>query len=111
MKTILQNPSTRIWFLSGLTGMVLMAGLLLGEGQARTYPPSPTHAPLSVTIMDHPIGSSQAITLKRSEINKAISEQKPHQKTMGKRLGVNVPEKKKRMGLAMLFLGILAEEG
>ena len=49
MKQILQNPTTaRVWCLSGLTGMVLLAGLLLGEGQARTYTPSPIIAPLQV---------------------------------------------------------------
>ena len=40
MKPILQNPTARLWCLSGLTGMVLMAGVLLEEGQARTYSPS-----------------------------------------------------------------------
>ncbi len=109
MKPILQNPTARLWCLSGLTGMVLMAGVLLEEGQARTYSPSPDIASLQIHELSLQMPSSETINAGKSTALKTSREQKvKHPVTH-----VQVTDKnpaKKRMGLAMLFLGILAEK-
>ena len=74
MKKILQNPKARVWFLSGLTGMVLIAGLLLEEGQARTYTPSIT-APLQVNKQNLQTHLSERIKPKKSQVLKSSLEQ------------------------------------
>jgi hypothetical protein len=111
MKKILQNPTARVWFLSGLTGMVLITGLLLGEGQARTYTPSPIIAPLQVNkqnLQTHL--PAETINPEKSQALKSSREQKIIDPTIHKQVEDKQPAKKK-MGLAILFLGILAEEG
>ncbi len=110
MKTILQDPTTRIWCLSGLTGIVLMAGVLLEEGQARTYSPSPVNSSIQVNTLNLPTPSSQSMNTKKSETLKAIPKQKANVPAMQKDVEDKGPAKK-RMGLAILFLGILAKEG
>ncbi len=110
MKQILQNPTARVWCLSGLTGMILLAGLLLGEGQARTYTPSPVIAPLQINKQNLQTHLSETINPGKSRPLKSNREQK----TIDPATHKQVPDKqpaKKRMGLAILFLGILAEEG
>jgi len=110
MKQILQNPTARVWFLSGLTGMVLIAGLLLEEGQARTYTPSPTIAPLQVNKQNLQTNLSDTINPGKSQALKSSREQKDKNPATHKQVADKQPAKK-RMGLAILFLGILAEEG
>jgi hypothetical protein len=110
MKQILQNPTARVWFLSGLTGMVLIAGLLLEEGQARTYTPSPTIAPLQVNKQNLQTNLSDTIYPGKSQSLKSSRGQKAKNPATNKQVADKKPAKK-RMGLAILFLGILAEEG
>jgi hypothetical protein len=110
MKQILQNPTARVWFLSGLTGMVLIAGLLLEEGQARIYTPSPTIAPLQVNKQNLQTNLSDTISPGKSQPLKSNREQKAKNPATHNQVADKQPAKK-RMGLAILFLGILAEEG
>ena len=110
MKQILQNPTARVWFLSGLTGMVLIAGLLLEEGQARTYTPSPTIAPLQVNKQNLQTNLSDMINPDKSQALESNRGQKAKNPATHKQTADKQPAKK-RMGLAILFLGILAEEG
>ena len=110
MKQILQNPTARVWCLSGLTGMVLMAGLLLEEGQARTYTPSPTIAPLQVNKQNLQTQLSDTINPGKSQSLQSSREQKTKDPATHIRAEDKQPAKK-RMGLAILFLGILAEDG
>ena len=110
MKQILQNPTARVWFLSGLTGMVLIAGLLLEEGQARTYTPSPTIAPLQINKQNLHTHLSDRINPGKSQPLKSSREQKTTDPATHKQVEDKQPAKK-RMGLAILFLGLLAEEG
>ncbi len=110
MKQFLQNPTARLWCLSGLTGIVLMAGVLLEEGQARTYSISPDIASLQINELNLYTPSSETINSGKSQTLKTSREQKVKDPVTH----VLVAEKtlaKKRMGLAILFLGILAEEG
>jgi hypothetical protein len=110
MKQILQNPTARVWFLSGLTGMVLIAGLLLEEGQARTYTTSPTIAPLQVNKQNLQTHLPDTINPWESHSFEASREQKTQTSATHKQVEDKQPAKK-RMGLAILLLGILAEEG
>jgi hypothetical protein len=110
MKQILQNPTARVWCLSGLTGMILLAGLLLGEGQARTYTPSPIIAPLQVNKQNLQTHLSETINTGKSRSLKSSREQKVKDPVTHKQVSDKQPAKK-RMGLAILFLGILAQEG
>jgi hypothetical protein len=109
MKKILQNPKARVWFLSGLTGMVLIAGLLLEEGQARTYTPS-IIAPLQVSKQNLQTHLSETINPQKSQALESSLEQETRNPATHKQAPDKQPAKK-RMGLAILFLGILAEEG
>ena len=110
MNTILQDSTARSWCLSGLTVIVLMAGVLLEEGQARTYSPSPENSSIQTSRLNRHAQSSESskpVTLEplhRSLEHKTsgpIIQKEEKDKNLGK----------KRMGLAILFLGILAEEG
>ena len=109
MKQILQNPTARLWWLSGLTGMVLMAGVLLEEGQARTYSPSPDIASLQIHELSLQMPSSETINAGKSTTLKTSREQKVKDPVTNVQVTDKNPAKK-RMGLAMLFLGILAEK-
>ena len=110
MKQILQNPTARIWCLSGLTGIVLMAGLLLEEGQARTYTPSPMIAPLQVNKQNLQTHLTETINPEESQPLISTREQTTKNPVTHKQVADKQPAKK-RMGLAILFLGLLAEEG
>ena len=109
MKHILQNPTVRLWCLSGLTGMVLMAGAMLKESQAHTYSPSPVIASLQVTKPNLQTHSSESINAGQSSTPESNWKQKakipaPQEHVKAKKSA------KKRMGLAIFFLGILAEK-
>ncbi len=111
MNTILQNPITRIWSLSGLTGMVLMAGILLDEGQARTYSPSPENRTIQTSRLNRHIQSTESAKTVKIEPLNPFSDRNTNKPAIQKEGTDKNPSKKKRMGLAILFLGILAEEG
>jgi len=90
--------------------MVLIAGVLFDEGQARVYAPSSVSASLQShtlnpqTIASHSIKTEKGQTLSSSRKQPAKVSETPDP----------VDDKnleKKRMGLAMLFMGLLAEEG
>jgi hypothetical protein len=110
MKYLQRNPTVRLWCLSGLTGMVLVAGVIFEEGQARVYSPSSvsvsvkSHTLITQTPASHPIKTGKASTL-RSAWKQPSKASEAHDPGNDKKL------EKKRMGLAMLFMGLLAEEG
>ncbi len=111
MKPLLQDSTPKTWFLSGLTIMMLMAGVLLEEGQARTYSASTGHSSVQTQRLSRPLPSSleSGKAIKRATL-RASSERKPTKPSIQKE-GTDQNPGKKRMGLAILFLGILAEEG
>jgi len=110
MNPILQNSTARIWGLSGLTLMVFMAGILLDEGQARTYSPSPGNSSTQTHRLSHRLQSSDS--MKRVKVESIQSSSKrTTTKSLIQKEGTDQTPGKKRMGLAILFLGILAEEG
>lgn len=109
MEQIRQQPTTKTWRLLGLTGLVLSVGFFLNEGHARELPmPSPSHPlnfhsthPTNMTSKAHPSEKNRTSQpTKFTNHNEAGSKERDHEdKTQ-----------KKRLGLAILFLGTLAEK-
>lgn len=87
-----------------------MTGVLLGEGQARTATPSPVMTSIQANKLNLPTHSSETVSTEISPVFKSIREQKTKDSVTHKQVADKNPEKKK-MGMAILFLGILAEEG
>lgn len=111
MNTIPQNPMPRTWCLSGLTCLVLMAGVLLDEGQARNYPASPENSTIQTSRLNRHLQSTESTKNVKIEPLNPYSDQKANNPAIQKEGTDKNPAKKKRMGLAILFLGILAKEG
>jgi len=108
MKSILHDTITRNWSLSGLIGLILIGCVLLEEGQARTYSPPAVNQSLETTTLNPRQTSSESLMTGHLSGGKASREEKAKVPALKKVEDKN-PEKK-RMGLAILFLGILAEE-
>ena len=109
MEQIRQQPATKTWRLLGLTGLALSVAFVLNEGHARELPrPSPvqplnTHRthPTNRTSKTHPLEKNRTSQpTKFTNPSEAGSKERDHEdKTQ-----------KKRLGLAILFLGTLAEK-
>ncbi|WNM59792.1 hypothetical protein [Candidatus Nitrospira allomarina] len=109
MEQIRQHQTTKIWRLVGLTGLALSVAFLLNEAQARELPmPSPIHPlnihsthPISMTSKTHP-----------SEKNRTPHPSKftNHSEAGSRERDNEDKTQKKRLGLAILFLGTLAEK-
>lgn len=109
MEQIRQQPTTKTWRLLGLTGLALSVAFFLNEGQARELPrPSPIH-PLN-TQCTHPTNmTSKAHSLEKNRTSQPTkftnnSEASPRERDNEDKA------QKKRFGLAILFLGTLAEK-
>ena len=107
MKRINHHPTARLWTVSGLAGMVLLGGILIGEGHA-----GPFSTPLNTEVM--PI---QKLTLEQSHKHSRVSGKKlERQSTPWAQNERGITQKsarkqepwKKRLGLALFFLGTLA---
>ncbi len=98
------TSTSRFKCIAALIGLALMTGVLLEDGQARTY--SPSVATNQVSKLD---ASAHAVRIHQTQ------PPKPTVKEQGPTFAIQTEAKKhpakKRMGLAMLFLGILAEKG
>jgi hypothetical protein len=109
MKQPLDHPRTRRWCLVGLIGIVLSATVLLDKGQARTLTTTPPmqsvraqdlHA-TGIASKPDPSGKNRVTQSTNLPHNPEVvpheipNEEKPH---------------KKKFGLAILFLGVLAEK-
>jgi len=88
-----------------------MAGGLLEEGQARTYSPSPVNFSIQTSRLNVHTPSSDSMSMEESSATKVDLEQKASVLAKEENMAGKSPAMKKRMGLAILFLGILAEEG
>jgi len=109
MKQILQHPTTRLWCLVGLTGMALSAAIFLGEGQARTLTTPPPVQSIKVQNT-YPTGTvSKASPLEKNQVSPST---KPthHPGAATQEMDNEEKSNKKRLGLAILFLGMLAEK-
>jgi hypothetical protein len=109
MKQVLHHPTARRCCLVALTGMVLSAAVFLGEGQTRTLTTPPpiqsvkiqgTHSPAiaAKTCSVEKQGESQSTNLTR------------HPEMVAQGMDNDDKSHKKRLGLAIIFLGVLAEK-
>ncbi len=108
MEQIRRQPTTKTWRLLGLTGLALSVAFFLNEGQARELPmPSPIHPQNSQRT--HPTNmTSKAHSLEKNRTSQPTkftnnSEASARERNEDK-------AQKKRFGLAILFLGTLAEK-
>ncbi len=109
MKHIFHHPTARLWAVSGLTGMVLLAGILLDEGQAGTMTTPPIIEGTQIQNQNlQEIPKNSIVPVKKSERESgpmnAREEGRPQDSVKKQE-----PAKKK-LGLALLFLGVLAEK-
>ena len=109
MKTIFHNLALRTWVLGGLAGLTILTGVFLGDGQARTYSPSTGTSPGQVAILKPLIPLSLSQSMIKSEPPTIISGQVTNIPSKHKDI-VTKKSAKKRMGLAMIFLGALAKK-
>ena len=109
MNHLYPQPRARLWTICGLAVMILLAGILLEEGYA-----GPFSTPL--TTEGIPI---QKPTLEENHKNPMVTgkmlERKSHpwrpREDENDQIAAQKPEpEKKRLGLALLFLGVLAEK-
>ncbi len=109
MEQIRQQHSAKTWRLLGLTSLAFLVAFFLNEGQARTLPmPSPsqylnvqrTH-PTNMTSKTHPLEKHRA-----SQSMESTNYREGRSKDRDR---VD-PILKKKFGLAILFLGTLAEK-
>lgn len=109
MKQILYHPTARLWCLVGLTGMAISAAVFLGEGQARTLTPPPPMQ--SVKIQDSHSNEivSKAYPSEKNRTSQSTNLQ-PHSEVVAQEMANEDKTNKKRLGFAILFLGVLAEK-
>ena len=108
-----KQPESRsnAFCLTGILAALLMITGLLNDGNAHTLslpsaPPTLTHA-----YNESEYTPTKTLeTIKKKEDFK-VSKENSHPEGLFEDLGKDTHPKKKRMGLALLFLGILAEEG
>ncbi len=109
MEQIRQQPTRKTWRLLGLTGLALSVAFALNEGQARELPwPSPIH-PLNIQSTHTTNMTSKAHPLEKHRTSQ------PTKFTNNSEAGSRERDtedktQKKRFGLAILFLGTLAEK-
>ena len=109
MEQIRHQPTTRSWRLLGLTGLALSVALFLNEGQARTLP-IPPHIQ-TVTGQNTPIpemGSKVQPVEKNHASQLTKITERPEVGTQ--EMEHEDKSQKKKLGLAILFLGMLAEK-
>lgn len=87
-----------------------MAGMILEDGQARSYASSPIRASLPVNEQNLHMHSPKTVIFGKSYTFKSGREHPPEYSNSHKLAAVK-NSAKTRMGLAILLLGILAEEG
>lgn len=111
MKIEQPEPKSNVFCLTGILASLLLITGLLTEGNAHPVsflPPPPTliHA---YNKTEYPPGKILETTKKQKEL--ADSKQDSHKEWLLEDFDKNGHPKKKRMGLALIFLGILAKEG
>ncbi|MDH4192681.1 MAG: hypothetical protein OEY80_04760 [Nitrospirota bacterium] len=109
MKQILQHPTTRLWCLVGLTGMALSAAIFLGEGQARTLTTPPPIESVRAQDTYSTRTLSKSSLLEKNQIS-PTTKPSHHPEAVTQEMNNEEQPKKKRLGLAILFLGMLAEK-
>lgn len=109
MKQILHHPQTRLWCLAGLTGMALSAAIFLGEGQARTLTTPPPVQSVRVLDTHHTETLSKVSPSAKIQVSPS-TKPSHHPEVATQEMDNEETSHKKRFGLAILFLGVLAEK-
>jgi len=108
------EPRSNVFCLTGILAALLLITGLLNDGNAHTGPlPS---APTNLTGVYIGYNESEHTPTKTLEMIKKkqdikVLKESSHEEGLFEDSGKDAHPKKKRMGLALLFLGILAEEG
>jgi hypothetical protein len=109
MKQILRYYSARLWCLVGLAGIAISAAILLGEGQARILTaPSPIQ---SIKVQDalSPIIGSKIFPSGKIH-GYQLGNMTPSSQIVTPEIDNDEKPSKKKLGLAILFWGVLAEK-
>ncbi len=109
MKHFFKHTTKKQWGFMGLAGLMLLAGLLLGEGQAKTVSTTPIFDAKSPSEFVHPSTQDEALPKTQTQ-HKREPNSPPARKLPDKEMGLKTPKEKKKAGLAILFLGVLAEK-
>lgn len=109
MKHLLHHPTARLWCLVGLTGIVLSATVLLDEGQARTLTTPP---PMQSVKAQDPHATGIVSKADPSGKNRVAQSTNltHHPEVVAQEMANEEKPNKKKFGLAILFLGMLAEK-
>lgn len=109
MRPILHHPTARLWCLVGLTGMALSTIVFLGEGQTRTLTTPP---PIRSVKAQDPHTTGMVSKPDPSEKNRVAQSTNltHHLEEVAREMATEEKPNKKQFGLAILFLGMLAEK-
>lgn len=109
MKDLLKHMTKKQLGCVGLAGLLFLAGLLLGEGQAKTVTTPPTIT--STASQEIPQSRKHTTTSVQSRLPQPSKLQNKTKKNLiREELGLKSSAEKKKAGLAILFLGVLAEK-
>ncbi len=112
MNTTQSEPKSNVFCLTGILASLLLITSLLTEGNAHIVSIPPT--PSTLTQADEDITPETiqlpATTKKPQELQNTTKHDGSRERLVEESENNGRP-KKKRMGLALIFLGILAEEG
>lgn len=109
MKQRLHYAVAKARCLLGFTGMVMSAAILLGEGQARILSlPPPIHSIKSQNTLATEIISQTSLSKNLQGF--PVQIQTPHPEMAVRNRNFEEKLVKKKLGLAIWFLGVLAEK-
>jgi hypothetical protein len=109
MKQVLHHPTVRRWCLVGLTGIALSAAVFWGDGQARTLTSPP---PIQSAKIQSALSSGAATKTYPGEKHRESQSTSltRHPEMVAQEMDNDDKSSKKRLGLAIIFLGVLAEK-
>ncbi len=109
MKDVFKHMTKKQLGCVGLAGLLFLAGLLLGEGQATTIAPTPTITSTVSQADTHP-SKKTTTSVKGGLPQPSRLQNKSETNLIREELGLKSSAEKKKAGLALLFLGVLAEK-
>ena len=109
MKEILHHSTARMWFFVGLTVVALSTVFLLNQGHARTLT-TPPQIQSTKAQNTHATGSASRTGLLKTNPGSPSTNLPHHPKMVAPEMDNEEKPNKKRFGLAILFLGVLAEK-
>ena len=112
MNTTQREPRSNVFCLTGiLASLLLMTGLLTDGNAHTTSFTTVLHSTVFHEYRQHADSASQMAEPQKKEHVKPAHKSRSHKDDLLQDQEKDAQPGKKRMGLALLFLGILAEEG